>query len=87
MTPPVVANASCGGGVRLSAPVAESVIPAPVKTYAASAPVIEYIAGRARRTSTRSYLRAPAPVVDYAVQQTPTRRLLLRSCTSSPGRP
>ena len=85
MTPPVVANASCGGGVRLSAPVAESVIPAPVKTYAASAPVIEYIAGRARRTSTRSYLRAPAPVVDYAVQQSPTRRLLLRSCTSHPA--
>ena len=57
MTTPVVTNASCGGGVRLSAPVAGSVSPAPVMTYAALAPVIEYIAGRVHRTSTRSYLR------------------------------
>ena len=57
MTAPVVANASCGGGVRLSAPVAESVIPAHVMTYAALAPVMEYVAGRVRRTSTRGYPR------------------------------
>ena len=70
-------------GVRLSAPVAESVIPAPVMTYAAPFPVIEHIAGRVRRTSTRSYLRGTClPVVEYAVQQSPTRRLLLRACSS-----
>ena len=42
-------------GVRLIVPAAESVIPAPVMTHAALAPVIEYIAGRVRRTSKRSH--------------------------------
>ena len=39
--------------------------------YVAPAPVVTYA--------------ALAPVVEYAVQQSPTRRLLLRSCTSPPG--